>query len=553
METKHNPYRNSRLADIAALFIVLTFLLSGWMTLSYYGISWDEGLGNFFFGNRYAQYILSGFDTKFLDFTQNFGDPPGELSLEAYSPYREKFFEFPGLVDTLSGLSMRFFSYQLNLLDPVDAFHAVTVLIAAIFLWGQYYYVSRLFDQRIALLSILFLATAPRFWGDAHFNPKDVPETAAFSLTILSFMAWIQKPTFKQATLTGIFFGVAMAVKANAVFVPIIILLWILSWVIQPSKFKTNILEVIHHWPQLSWMFFVFGSVYWLSWPLLYTSPSLSLLYFQYIFSQGGRLGKGEWSLQPLKMVFAGNLEVFVFFLTIGIVFLIILFLRNQHFKIRWMMVLLWLCVPILRISAPISVNFDGFRHFLEYLPAASLIAGFGVISIIEVLKKFNHFHPKFVSSLIVLLILVNTGFSFAHYFPYQYIYFNQFVGGLQGAHRFFKQGEVTDYWAVSYREGIGWLNNHAGQNALLDVPVGDYLVNIPANLWLREDIKLISDNQVAEYRGTDREVYIMNITRPSFFKQVAQSCYNQPAVFEEQVDEVTILTIHRLQDCLGE
>ena len=553
METKHNPYRSSRLANIAALLIVLTFLFSGWMTLSYYGISWDEGLGNFFFGNRYAQYIISGFDSKFLDFNQDLGDPPGELSLEAYSPYREKFFEFPGLVDTLSGLSMRYFSYHLNFLDPVDAFHAVTVLIAALFLWGQYYYVSRLFDQRIALLSILFLATAPRFWGDAHFNPKDVPETATFSLTILSFMAWIQKPTFKQATLSGIFFGAALAVKANAIFVPIIILLWIFSWVIQPSKFKSNFIEVFNNWRQLGWMFFVSGSVYWLSWPLLYTSPSLSRLYFQYIFSQGGRLGKGEWSLQPLKMVLAGNAEIFVIFLTIGIIFLIILFLRNQHFKIRWIMVLLWLCVPILRISAPISVNFDGFRHFLEYLPAASLIAGFGVVSTIEVFKKFNNFHPKFVSSLIALLILLNTGFNFANYFPYQYIYFNQFVGGLQGAQRYFKQGEVTDYWAVSYREGIGWLNDHAGQNAILDVPSGDYLVNIPANLWLREDIKLISDNQVAEYRGTDREVYIMNITRPSFFKQVAQSCYNQPAVFEEQVDGVTILTIHRLQDCLGE
>lgn|GEM_PF-1739264 len=551
METKHNPNRDSRLANIAALLIVLAFLFSGWLTLSHYGISWDEGLGNFFFGNRYAQYITSGFDSKFLDFERDLGDQPGELSLEAYSPYREKYFEFPGLVDTLSGLSMRFLSYHLNLLDPVDAFHAITVFIAALYLWGQYYYVSRLFDQKIALLSILFLATAPRFWGDAHFNPKDVPEAAAFSLTILSFMAWVQKPTFKQASLTGIFFGAALAVKANAVFIPIIILVWIISWLIKASKFKSNVLELISNWRQLGWMFFLSGAIYWLGWPLLYTSPSLSRLYFQYIFGQGGREGKGEWSLQPLKMVFAGNSEIFLLFMTLGLFFLIILFIRNQHFKIRWIMVLLWFSVPILRISAPVSVNFDGFRHFLEFLPPASLIAGFGAISTIQFLQKFKTLQPKLVSSFIVFLIGLNTVFIYANYFPYQYIYFNSFVGGMRGAQRYFKQGEVTDYWAVSYREGIRWVNVHAGQNALVDVPIGDYLVNIPADLWLREDIKLISDNQVIDYRGTDREVYIMNITRPSFYKEVAHSCSNQPAVFEERVDGVTIMTIHRLQDCL--
>ena len=42
-----------------ALILVLVFLVSGVLTLPQYGISWDEGLGNLFFGERYFYYLTS--------------------------------------------------------------------------------------------------------------------------------------------------------------------------------------------------------------------------------------------------------------------------------------------------------------------------------------------------------------------------------------------------------------------------------------------------------------------------------------------------------------
>lgn len=553
MPERNNPNRTNPWLDWIAILISVSFFISGIITLPNYGISWDEGLGNFFFGNRYAQYITSGFDPIYLDFDKNFGDAANELDLEAYSPYRDVYYEFPGFIDTLSGLSMRFFGYQLGWMDPVDAFHAVTILLAALYFLAQYYYVSRLFDQRLAIISILFLATAPRFWGDAHFNPKDVPESVFFGLTLLSFMAWIQKPTIRQATLVGIFAGFALGVKANAVFLPVIILLWIALWMKKPGAFLTGVREIIHHWLHVGLMGFSAALAYFFSWPLLYTSPSLAKLYFQYIFSQGGRAGKGEWSLQPIKMVLAGNSEIFIVALIIGLVALTILHYKKGYFLLRWGMVVLWMFIPITRISAPISVNFDGFRHFLEYLPAASIIAAFGVVSVYDRIpqrvRSGNYLLPAVFASLIGL----NTFYIFAKVNPYQYIYFNRFFGGAKGAQTHFKQGEATDYWAIGYRDGMRWLNQNAGSNALLDAPIGDYLVTIPAKLWLREDIKLISDDQIDGYRGTDREVYIMNITRPSFYKDVAKSCEGNPPVYSQVVDGITVMTIHDLKNCQTE
>ena len=50
--------------------IVLVFFLTATLTLKNYGISWDEGLGNLFFGERYMYYFLT-FQEKYLDFKAN--------------------------------------------------------------------------------------------------------------------------------------------------------------------------------------------------------------------------------------------------------------------------------------------------------------------------------------------------------------------------------------------------------------------------------------------------------------------------------------------------
>jgi hypothetical protein len=40
---------------------------------------------------------------------------------------------------------------------------------------------------------------------------------------------------------------------------------------------------------------------------------------------------------------------------------------------------------------------------------------------------------------------------------PYQYIYFNSLVGGLEGAHKKYD----TEYWGASYNEAINWFKEN--------------------------------------------------------------------------------------------
>jgi hypothetical protein len=136
----------------------------------------------------------------------------------------------------------------------------------------------------------------------------------------------------------------------------------------------------------------------------------------------------------------------------------------------------------------------------------------------------------------------------FTRYFPYEYIYYNRLVGGLSGAQQVFGEEETCDYWAVSYRQGLGWINQHAGPGASLNVPIAGYLVDETRRIWLRPDIQLLPEktdlSQVAE-----KEIYVMFILRPGFYRPISLDLIrsSQP-VYQVIVDDIPVMSIYRYQ-----
>ena len=81
-----------RASDWLVAGLVLVFLVCGIASLPQYGLTWDEGLGNLFFGERYF-YYLTTFTYKFLDFKANLSVTQ-KLPLNLFaSPYHDQ----PGL------------------------------------------------------------------------------------------------------------------------------------------------------------------------------------------------------------------------------------------------------------------------------------------------------------------------------------------------------------------------------------------------------------------------------------------------------------------------
>lgn len=92
----------------------------------------------------------------------------------------------------------------------------------------------------------------------------------------------------------------------------------------------------------------------------------------------------------------------------------------------------------------------DGCRHFLFVFPPIAVLAGAGLSTSIGALARLHR------NVVIVWLAVLATCFTWTagklyHLHPYEYLYYNQLVGGLEGASRRF----VTDYWVNIMPEAV--------------------------------------------------------------------------------------------------
>jgi hypothetical protein len=109
---------------------------------------------------------------------------------------------------------------------------------------------------------------------------------------------------------------------------------------------------------------------------------------------------------------------------------------------------------PIAYAIAIGAVLFDGMRHFIFVLPLIAVVAAIVADKGLSWLARFPYRRP-------IWLILALYGLAhvsvMAMLHPDQYVYYNAFVGGVQGAQHKFK----LDYWANSYAEAVQGLEDY--------------------------------------------------------------------------------------------
>jgi hypothetical protein len=126
---------------------------------------------------------------------------------------------------------------------------------------------------------------------------------------------------------------------------------------------------------------------------------------------------------------------------------------------------LLWFLLPILLfIFLRISL-YDNFRQVLFVLPPIFLLAG----AALERIKRVQW------QAAAIGLILLPGLIGIVRLHPYQYIYYNSFVGGVGNVQGRFE----TDYWLTSYREAAEYLNENAPPGSLIWVEGPGHLYSI--------------------------------------------------------------------------
>lgn len=519
-QTQRTPGKFTKLLTsptLYAMLAVLVFLVSAILTLPDYGLAWDESLGNAFFGERYLYYYRT-FDNNYLDFDavpQTLAKLPLDLSA---STWRDQPNVFPPFADTVAAGTLHLFSYTLNWLNPIDGLHLSAILFAALLLVSLFFFLKKRVSAVPALIAVLALASFPRFWGDAHFNIKDVPTTVLFALSIFSYVLWYEKPHWLKAILFGVLFGLTTLTKINAVFVPIVVMLglWGSRWrSISKGEFLPLLKQfLLHH------LFMVIAAFHTilLGWPLVSRDFHAFIEYVTRFMGQGKRSGPAYFQWETIRLTFASMPEYFALFLLLGIGVAAFLMVRKKNPFYR--LLLVWCLLPIVRIALPGMSNFDGIRHYLEFIPAAAALVGIGIWQTFQWLRtKTPRPVALSVPVLLTVLMVVNLADAFYAYRPYEFLYYNRISGGTSAAIKDYGKDQVSDYWAVSYRAGLEWINENAEANAGVFTPIGGEIVDITRRVLLRPDLKVISDE--AQALSSAQPVYIMFINRPAFFKSL--------------------------------
>lgn len=497
---------NSLVKKLVILSIPIIFFIVAIFTLKDYGINWDEPF-HYFRGQAYFQYLTTG--------ETNYNNISGRRSYFQNDSYSGEYFlrkdsAHPPANDILASLFNFIFYKKLNVLGDIDSYHlfivltsVVGVLVVSLFAYEAIGFVG-------AIVSGLSLILYPLFFAESHFNIKDPVEMTFFTITIWAFWKSLQKGNWKWLFLSLVSCGLALGTKFNIVFLPFIILPYVvvryLPVIIKTKKWFRKI--PISYKICLVLSPVIVSTIFIYLWPFLWKDTISNfvnaVLYYKDIGTGSnvfpGYLLLGRFNAYPLVWILATTPPWTLILFILGLASLFIKRKDNDKIRLLW---LLWFMIPVVRVVIPGSSIYGGVRQILEYIPAMALIAGSGAKLILDFIS------PKFkkIVALILMLLFVPQIIILINIHPNENVYFNSLIGGLSGARE-----KQIPFWGNSYGnvylQTIKWVNNNVEYRAKLGLVQGTG-INVP-KIQLRDDIDFSNGYWSAIFRKGE---YLMEMT----------------------------------------
>ena len=433
-------------------------------------------------------------------------------------------------------------------LDTASAWHLINFLFFQLGVYFLYRLALRWMKPSSALAAAALFSWQPLLWGHAFINPKDAPFLVLFLASVclgfemvdrLSEEAITNREKNLSVILPAILLGLTTSVRVLGPLAGLLVLGYAI-W-----KFGRRFPSFI---PPVALYAVIAILTTLATWPYLWENPvqrfvevfsfmsdnptNLSVLFGGNVYRAGelprrylpfmlaATLTEPVWPLFVFGL-FAGYWKFFKQGRDLKATFretasadgwrslrssLDVTAIRNHLASLT--LVLLWFVILVAYVLLRKPAMYDGLRHFLFILPPIFIFTGFAF--------EFLHDHLRlswFYAGL-VLILLVPGIVGILQLHPYEYTYYNSFVGGTSGA---FRQYE-TDYWLTCYKEAVEKMDEtidqpvnlyvhreayiaayYAGKNinvqdlrgALDEVKPGDYaLVNTRTN----EDRKVFKD-----------------------------------------------------------
>jgi hypothetical protein len=320
-----------------------------------------------------------------------------------------------------------------------------------------------------------------------------------------------------KTILAGIFLGFCSAIRALG---PASGLLVILYFLLKSGKKAiTTILLYLC----------IGGVVTYLAWPGLWGNPIVN--YFNAI-RQSSDFPWSDFVTFNGQQYFADNLpkiylpklisiqftETALILILSGIVLSVIEGFNDSRKRLDILIIATWFLAPILQIFVFDTTLYDNFRQLLFIIPPLFVFSCFSFEKLFDLIKN------KLIFTTIVVLTLIPGIYWIIQLHPYEYVYYNNLVGGTKGAFRNYEM----DYWATSYKEAIEYLNQTAPENSLVVVRAPSHA----ALTYARPDLKI-------------QEYHQSSLPKTSSYFFITTSRHNEDLTFYPEISP--LFTISRV------
>ena len=251
--------------------------------------------------------------------------------------------------------------------------------------------------------------------------------------------------------VAGVLLGMTTAVR------PIGPLAGALVGVYAVARFKRKMPAVLLLYPLAA-----LGATY-LAWPALWGSPvdhflgrfadTVDFEHSHDVIFEGGRVASLNLPFHYLPKLLATQFTEPAVILLLSSPYFLTRALRAGQLDRGLLSVFaLWFGLPFIAQIVLRTPLYDNFRQLL--FSTVPLLA-FAGVALTSILRSFAR---KWAEALVVLLVIAPGVVHSIQYHPYEYVYYNAFLGGVAGADGRYE----LDYWCTSYRELMEHLNETA-------------------------------------------------------------------------------------------
>jgi hypothetical protein len=448
-----------RVADLAAIAVLLAVAVIAGFTFRDYGLGWDD-YTHAEYGDLLLSLYGSGFkDTRALSF----------VNLYMYG----------GGFDMLAALLAKIL--------PFDLFETRRLAGAAVGLFGLFIVwrvARRVGGSKAGLLALALLCISPLYYGHMYMNVKDAPFAVVMALLLLGLVrAFEQYPRPSPATVTIFAIGLGLSLGTRVIggiaalyAAAALVLLYgtemralgARAAAIRMGSFIVALL------PGLVLAYCVMALV----WPWSVTAPLNPFRaseYFSHFFEKPWKeMFDGVAILVPdmprtyVPTLFALKEPEIVLLLGVaGMAGALVAAMRRDLPVPQRAVLLLIALAAVLPVAMTVIARpamYNGIRHFVFIMPPVAVLGGLAGTWLWERLARFGR--PALAAAAVAATAaLVSPVVEMVRLHPYQYTHFNHLAGGIKAADDHY----MLDYWGLAFKQAADEL--HAKLTLALESP----------------------------------------------------------------------------------